>query len=171
MADRCGVKLQLCREPILRYVIFRSLTKVSSPVRTYEPMNRFAVSVRRSRHPTRLESVPGEPGGLRYTTSVPECPVCGSYQPRTIAQSFSCDDCGTDLKIAGSTIAAAVLTVVLSFIVLLLAKPWMGRGAVIALGLVSGYLLPWLCFVVFYRLEPTRASLDLNQSREGKKER
>ena len=96
--------------------------------------------------------------------------MCGSYQPRTIVQPFRCDDCGTDLKIAGSTIAAAILTVVLSFIVLLLAKPWMGRGAVIALGLVSGYLLPWLCFVVFYRLEPTGTSLDLNQSREGNKE-
>ena len=45
----------------------------------------------------------------------------------------------------------------------------MGHETVIALGLVSGYLLPWLCFVVFYRLEPAGTSLDLNQSRDGKR--
>ena len=40
-----GVKLLVCRAPIHRYVIFRLLKRAPSPIRIYEPMNRFAASV------------------------------------------------------------------------------------------------------------------------------
>jgi fatty acid desaturase len=85
-----------------------------------------------------------------------------------LAQPFRCNGCGTELKIAGSTIWTALLLVIPFVIVVTLAKPWIGRGGVIALGIIGGHLLPWIAFHRFYKLEPTGTALDLNaQDRSG----
>jgi len=78
-----------------------------------------------------------------------------------LARAFRCEGCGTELKIAGSTILAGFLTVIPFLIAAALAKPWIGRGGVIVLALIGGHLLPWAAFVLFYRLEPTGTALDL----------
>ncbi len=98
---------------------------------------------------------------------MPACPVCNADQPRLLARSFPCKECGTELALAGSTIWAALLTVIPVMVAVVLAKPWIGRGGVIALGLIAGHLLPWVCFVVFYRLEPAGTELNLNDRRRN----
>ncbi len=98
---------------------------------------------------------------------MPDCPVCSENQPRTLAQPFRCDGCGTELKIAGSTIVSTFLVVIPFLIAVILAKPWIGRGGVIALGLIGGHLLPWIGFVLFYKLEPTGTALDLERRDES----
>jgi len=92
---------------------------------------------------------------------MPACPVCSAYQPRTLVQPFRCDGCGTELKIAGSTILACVLMVVPLVAGLILAMPWIGRGGVIAIGIVGGNVLPWIGLYLFYRLDATGTALDL----------
>ena len=100
---------------------------------------------------------------------MPACPVCDVWQPRTLPQSFRCAGCGTELKIADSTIWTAFLLVIPFLVVVVLAKPWIGRGGVIALGVIGGHLLPWIAFYRFYKLEPMGTALDLNgQERRGR---
>ena len=97
---------------------------------------------------------------------MPECPVREGYQPRRLIQAIRCDDCGTELKIAGSTITAGLLTVIPVLVGVFLAKRWIGVEGAVVVGLVGGYLLPWLAFFFFWRLEPTGTSLDLGQFRD-----
>lgn len=101
---------------------------------------------------------------------MPDCPVCGDYQPRTLVQPFTCDTCGTELKIAGSTLAVVFLTIVPIVIVGILLKPWIGTGGLVAFGIIAANSIPWVSFFLFYRLEPTGTALDLGRDASETKE-
>ena len=93
------------------------------------------------------------------------CPICGERQPRIFNAAFDCSRCETELKVAGSTLAWMILApVVVLVAALILLKPMIGRGGVIVLGLISGHVLPWICFVLFYKVEPT-GHFDLSEAR------
>ncbi len=99
------------------------------------------------------------------TEGMARCPICDTEQPRIFIGVFDCARCGTELKIAGSTLRAMILIPVLILLpACVLLQPAIGRGGVIALGLVCGHLLPWVIFVLFYRVEPS-GHFDLSEAR------
>ena len=81
------------------------------------------------------------------------CPVCEHYHPFALTGLITCDGCQTELEIAKSTIAAAI--VIPMFVIVpgaLLLEPLIGKGGIIALGLVVGQLLPLLMLKIFSSL-------------------
>ena len=93
------------------------------------------------------------------------CPTCDEPQPRYFSGSFDCSKCKTELRVAGSTLTAMILVPLVILVPgLILLKPLIGKGGVIALGIIGGHLLPWVCFLLWYRIEPT-GGLDLSEAR------
>jgi|GEM_PF-2519513 len=97
------------------------------------------------------------------------CPVCERDQPRLLGAPFDCGGCGAELKMAGSTVVAMILIPVVVLVpALVLLKPWIGKAGIIITGILGGHLLPWICYVLFYRVEGT-GHLDLSDARGSKR--
>lgn len=94
--------------------------------------------------------------------------MCGTRQPRLLSWAFDCDGCGTELKMASATATAMIIVPLLLLIPLVLMKPWIGRAGIVVGGVIGGHLLPWVVFVLFYRVEPT-GHFDLSEARGVKK--
>ena len=96
------------------------------------------------------------------------CPVCEQFHPFTLTGQFKCDGCQTELKLATSTIVKAIVVPVLIIVPgALLLEPVIGKGGIIALGLIVGNTLPLILLKLFYKLEATGTSLQLNEPRQN----
>ncbi len=94
------------------------------------------------------------------------CTVCEQYHPFALTGLITCDGCQTELEIAKSTIAAAI--VIPLFVIVpgaVLPKPLIGEGGIIAPALVVGQLLPLIMFKLFFKLEARGTSLQLSDPR------
>lgn len=98
-----------------------------------------------------------------------KCPVCDQKQPRLLGAPFDCDGCGTELQMSGSTAAKMILIPLVVLVpTLFLLKPWIGKAGVIIAAILGSHFLPWLCYALFYSVEPT-GHLDLSQARGVKR--
>ena len=67
------------------------------------------------------------------------CTVCEQFHPFTLTSQFKCEGCQTELKLATSTIVKAIVVPVLIIVPgALLLEPVIGKGGIIALGLIVG---------------------------------
>ena len=73
------------------------------------------------------------------------CTLCEQFHPFTLTGQFKCEGCQTEPKLATSTIVKAIVVPVLIVVPgALLLEPLIGKGGIIALGLIVGNTLPFI---------------------------